>query len=59
MAIGSVIYWMAGLNYSAGDFFYYIAISLSIDTTLAALFRMCVFLAPSVLLAEVGSASLA
>ena len=46
---------MTGLNYTAGDFFYYLAISLSIDTTLAALFRMCVFLSPSVVLAEVGS----
>jgi hypothetical protein len=32
---------------------YYLTIAFSVDTTLAAFFRMCVFLAPSVVLAEV------
>jgi hypothetical protein len=44
---------MSGLSVDAADFFYYLTIAFSVDTTLAAFFRMCVFLAPSVVLAEV------
>jgi hypothetical protein len=49
----SVIYWMSGLSADAGDFFYFLAITLSVDTALAAFFRFCVFLSPSLVLAEV------
>jgi hypothetical protein len=50
----SVIYWMSGLSVNAADFFYFLAITLSVDTALAAFFRFCVFLSPSLILAEVS-----
>ena len=52
----SVVYWMAGLNPVAGDFFYYMVLALTVDTALSSFFRMCVFIAPSVVLAEVWCA---
>jgi hypothetical protein len=49
----SIIYWMSGLSVDVGDFFYYLAITLSADTALAAFYRFCVFFSPSLVIAEV------
>ena len=44
---------MSGLSVDAADYFYYLAIAFTVDTTLAAFFRMCVFFSPGVIVAEV------
>ena len=52
-----VVYWMSGLSPTAAEYFYYLALAFSIDAALAAFFRMCVFLAPSVSMAVVCSSA--
>ena len=44
---------MAGLSLDPGDFFRYLAVAYSTDMVMAALFRVCVFLTPSVIVGEV------
>jgi hypothetical protein len=54
-ACGSVSYFMAGMSYDAQDYFLFIALVFTVDGALAAVFRLCVYIAPTVIMAEVRS----